>query len=146
MTQNLLDFKSILSITKEKLNVQGSSTESKIQITSNDIETLEKLHTAACSNIFFTIENPNKTHLFIPDAFNPFVINKNNFEAFFFPKSNDERDKLMANYFYGDSLIVEFQKHIEMLDLNKMTHAVFKKGEEIEFVIDFHESKLKITY
>ncbi|MBK6833473.1 MAG: hypothetical protein IPG89_04025 [Bacteroidetes bacterium] len=141
-----LNFTSIISKAKGKLTELGNSNESKIKVTASDIEVLEKLHTASCSTIFFTIENQNKTHLFIPDAFSPFIINKNNFEACFFNTLEGGNDKLIANYFYGDSLIVEFEKHVEIIDLSNPSLVNINKKSKNELVIPFYETKLRITY
>lgn len=146
MTDESIDFRTIISKAKGKLIEQKNLNSSKVQITTSDIEVLQKLHSASCTSIYFTIENRNKTHLFIPDAFSPFVINKNNFEACFFNKLEAENDKLIANYFYGDSIIVEFENHIETQDLNSMFHTYFKKNKGVELNIDFFETKLKIIY
>lgn len=146
MNDIAIDFMSVISKAKEKLTERRNTNGSRMHITIEDIEVLEKLHAASCTTPFFTIENRQKTHLFIPDAFGPFLINKANFEAYFFNKSEEVKDKLIANYFYGDSLIVEFEYHIEMIDLSNLSRVNINKRSKNELVIPFHESKLKITY
>ncbi len=146
MTDIAIDFISIISRAKNKLVERRNTNGSRMHIATADIEVLEKLHAASDTIRFFEIENKHKTHLFIPDAFSPFIINKTTFEAAFFNQSEEVNDKLIANHFYGDSLIVKFECHIEALDLSNLSRVNISKKSKNELVIPFHESKLKITY
>jgi hypothetical protein len=92
----------------------------------------------------FNFVNSNRSYLFVPEPKQPYVINISSSRIFTI--QTKENDKVMANFIYGDFLLVEFKTQLVLLNLKTYHSKTFelKKGMQISF--PFFETIMKITY